>query len=183
MVNHRKLFGTQILDTLRGQFQSSHLDVTVQVLGTGLTGNSQLSHWLAQFSLVLIGREGSCDVETAAVKRAVRTWWRPGKGCGRVGTWQGGVFWRGVGSCRLKEATMEQSLSPRVTGDNEMQEWMRLGRLCSPDNHRNTGPFSVAVEREEHGTSSGSDHSGEYQPQGHEPFLFLTSVRCSQPSI
>ena len=79
---------------------------------------------------------------------------------------------------------MEQSLSPRVTGDNEMQEWTRLGRLCSPDNHRNTGPFSVAVEREEHGTSSGSDHSGEYQPQGHgPPFLFLTSVRCSQPSI
>ena len=59
--------------------------MTVQVLGTGLTGNSQLSHWLAQFSLVLIGRERSCDVETAAVKRAVRTWWRPGKGCGRVG--------------------------------------------------------------------------------------------------
>ena len=67
---------------------------------------------------------------------------------------------------------MEQSLSPRVTGDNEMQEWTRLGRLCSPDNSRNTGPFSVAVDREEHGTSSGSDHSGEYPPQGHGLLLF-----------
>ena len=43
--------------------------MTVQVLGTGLTGNSQLSDWLAQFSLVLIGPERSCDVETAAVKK------------------------------------------------------------------------------------------------------------------
>ena len=70
---------------------------------------------------------------------------------------------------------MEQSLSPRVTGDNEMQEWERLGRLCSPDNARKTArPFSVAVEREEHGTSSGSDHdhSGEYPPQGHGPPFF-----------
>ena len=59
--------------------------MTVQVLGTGRTGNSKRSDWLAQFSLVSIGLEGSCDVETAAVKRAVRTLWRPGKGCGRVG--------------------------------------------------------------------------------------------------
>ena len=59
---------------------------------------------------------------------------------------------------------MEQSLSPRVTGDNEFQEWARLRKLCSPDNCRKTGTFSVAVRREEHGTSSGSDHdhSGEY---------------------
>ena len=44
--------------------------MTVQVLGTGQTGNWELSHWLTQFSMVLIGREESCDVETAAVKRA-----------------------------------------------------------------------------------------------------------------
>ena len=78
---------------------------------------------------------------------------------------------------------MEQSLSPRVTGDNEMQEWTRLGRLCSPDNSRNTGPFSVAVDREEHGTSSGSDHSGEYPPpQGHAPFSFpsLSKMQSTQ---
>ena len=69
---------------------------------------------------------------------------------------------------------MEQSLSPRVTGDNEMQEWARLGRLCSPDNPRKTGLFSVAVEREEHGTSSGSDHdhTGEYPSQGRGPPFF-----------
>ena len=73
---------------------------------------------------------------------------------------------------------MEQSLSPRVTGDNEMQEWERLGRLCSPDNARKTArPFSVAVEREEHGTSSGSDHdhSGEYPTQeGHHGSSFFS---------
>ena len=72
---------------------------------------------------------------------------------------------------------MEQSLSPRVTGDNEMQEWERLGRLCSPDNARKTArPFSVAVEREEHGTSSASDndHSGEYPPQGHHGSSFFS---------
>ena len=66
-----------------------HLDVTVQVLGTGPTGNYLLSHWLAQFSLVVIGRKRSCDVETAAVKRAVRTW-RPGKGVWKGSA--GGVF-------------------------------------------------------------------------------------------
>ena len=61
--------------------------MTVQVLGTGPTGNYLLSHWLAQFSLVVIGRKRSCDVETAAVKRAVRTW-RPGKG-----VWKGSAGW------------------------------------------------------------------------------------------
>ena len=64
-----------------------------------------------------------------------------------------------------------------------MQEWERLGRLCSPDNARKTArPFSVAVEREEHGTSSASDndHSGEYPPQGNLGSSFFPNLSKMQ---
>ena len=146
--------------------------MTVQVLGTGQTGNWELSHWLTQFSMVLIGREESCDVETAAVKRAVRTW-RPGKGCGRGAAREG---WSGVGKTgkwwMRQRWTRACLLALQVT--MKCKNGRGWGGCVAVTTIEILGLFSVAVEREEHGTSSGSDHdhSGEYPPHGHGPPFF-----------
>ena len=116
-----------------------HLDVTVQVLGTGQTGNWELSHWLTQFSMVLIGREGSCDVETAAVKRAVRTW-RPGKGCGRGAAREG---WSGVGKTgkwwMRQRWTRACLLALQVT--MECKDGRRLGACAALATAEELNPF------------------------------------------
>ena len=183
MVNHRKLFGTQILDTLRGQFQSSHLDVTVQVLGTGLTGNSQLSHWLAQFSLVLIGREGSCDVETAAVKRAVRTWWRPGKGCGRVGRVD--FFGEGLVAADWNRPRWNRACLLALQVTMKCKNGRGWGGCVALTTIEILGPFLLQWKERSMAhlldptTLVSTNHKDIHGP----PFLFLTSVRCSQPSI
>ena len=115
--------------------------MTVQVLGTGQTGNWELSHWLTQFSMVLIGREESCDVETAAVKRAVRTW-RPGKGCGRGAAREG---WSGVGKTgkwwMRQRWTRACLLALQVT--MECKDGRRLGACEALATAEELNPFNV----------------------------------------